>query len=381
MAITVFVIILLLSRFIVFSGQQPITQIDVNKQSLQDYGTKELIVTFYDKEQKEVATEALWYNLANIYSILVQWIGETPNDIRMFYTPSGTDMGESLQLLMIKVPKDGDNEAIFLLEEVDKTSMHGHLQIELNYGNKRVTNEFNVVNDTEEVVGYGNAEAPDAVDTIFSMVRSHYESRGFAVESLGLLEYSQTGAYVEAELSCEGSSQTMMKYLKLKLVNGVWIIEEAYDEVCYETFISKLQNSYYRIVDIGCEFPVLLVSEHIYEDRGMHASISCDVFYLIDGKVERVGNIASNGTAYPIVFDENGIYSVSGHEMRRFKINDKIGTLEMAEGIFETFDSYGNSTYTRKFGNDAEKITEKEYFDVIEKWGNATVVDFKAVKK
>ncbi len=38
------------------------------------------------------------------------------------------------------------------------------------------------------------------------------------------------------------------------------------------------------------------------------------------------------GTAYPIAYDETGIYAASGHDMQRFEI-EKSGSLRLAEGF------------------------------------------------
>lgn len=43
------------------------------------------------------------------------------------------------------------------------------------------------------------------------------------------------------------------------------------------------------------------------------------------------------GTAYPVAYDETGIYTASGHAMQRFEIS-KSGTLKLAKGIWEEFD-------------------------------------------
>lgn len=48
-------------------------------------------IQFYDSHQNIVETEAGWYNAAGIDSILVQWEGNTPNNIKMFCTPTGTE--------------------------------------------------------------------------------------------------------------------------------------------------------------------------------------------------------------------------------------------------------------------------------------------------
>ena len=79
------------------------------------------------------------------------------------------------------------------------------------------------------------------------------------------------------------------------------------------------------------------------------------------------------GTAYPIAYDETGIYAASGHDMQRFEIK-KSGSLRLAEGIYEQFDESGNAAYTMKKGEETDVITEEEYYAAFEKYSNATIV-------
>lgn len=51
--------------------------------------------------------EALWYNAAQIESILIQWDGGTPDTIKMFSIPSGTETAERTELLLTKAVSDG----------------------------------------------------------------------------------------------------------------------------------------------------------------------------------------------------------------------------------------------------------------------------------
>lgn len=106
-----------------------------------------LIVTFYDKEGEEVLPKSSWYNMAKVDHLLVQWTGKTPNTVRMFYTPSGTEMEEHIELLQTKAPQYGDCEIVLPMEDIDITDMLGHMEIELDYGDEKTTSMFNVVND------------------------------------------------------------------------------------------------------------------------------------------------------------------------------------------------------------------------------------------
>ena len=105
------------------------------------------------------------------------------------------------------------------------------------------------------------------------------------------------------------------------------------------------------------------------------AALLCDVYYLVGKEVKNIGTIESMGTAYPISYDETGIYAASGHDMQRFEV-EKSGTLMLAETINEQFDENGNATYTAKKENETKNISEEEYYDIFEKYSNATVVSF-----
>ena len=81
------------------------------------------------------------------------------------------------------------------------------------------------------------------------------------------------------------------------------------------------------------------------------------------------------GTAYPISYDETGIYAGSGHAMQRFEIEES-GALKLAESILEQSDESGNATYTMEKGDETKTITEEEYYTTFEKYSDATIVSF-----
>ena len=143
-----------------------------------------------------------------------------------------------------------------------------------------------------------------------------------------------------------------------------------------ETVGGLEDNELFAIIDTNSSLPVLLVTSQVYNDGlGNQAALNCDVYYLIDKEVKNIGTIESMGTAYPIAYDETGIYAASGHDMQRFEI-EKSGSLRLAEGIYEQFDESGNAAYTMKKGEETDVITEEEYYAAFEKYSNATIVNF-----
>lgn len=105
-------------------------------------------VTFYDKNQEFVEDEALWYNAANIESILVQWEGGVPNSIQVFATPSGTETLDETKLLLTKVIKDGDNVELLDADALKAGYMlHVYVQLDFGNGNIVVSDLYNIFYD------------------------------------------------------------------------------------------------------------------------------------------------------------------------------------------------------------------------------------------
>ena len=149
------------------------------------------------------------------------------------------------------------------------------------------------------------------------------------------------------------------------------------DNDVYEEIIGGLEdNELFAMIDTNAPLPVLLVTSQVFDDgTGKQASIACDVYYPIDKEVKNIGTVESMGTAYPISYDETGIYAASNHGMQRFEV-DKSGAIKLAEGIYEQFDENGNAAYIMEKENETKTISEEEYYDAFEKYNNAVVVNF-----
>lgn len=186
------------------------------------YGETELTATFYDKEQNEVSAEALWYNLRDVDHILVEWTGVTPNTVRLFYTPAGTETGEQTQLLMTKGPLDGDSKIVLSLSELDKTALYGHFQIELAFGERKTTHDYNVFYHPDYETHSALPAHEDPVDAIFSTAEQYLEDKGFVVEEEALLEYTWTDAVTEMLVSKDGVVEEAARKLILELHEDTW---------------------------------------------------------------------------------------------------------------------------------------------------------------
>lgn len=145
----------------------------------------------------------------------------------------------------------------------------------------------------------------------------------------------------------------------------------------YEETIGGLEdNELFVIIDTNAPLPVLLVTSQVYDDgTGKQAALTCDVYYPVDKEVKNIGTIESMGTAYPVSYDETGIYAASGHGMQRFEV-EQSGTLKLAEGIYEQFNENGDAAYTMEKENETKIISEEEYYAAFEKYSYATVVGF-----
>lgn len=91
--------------------------------------------------------EALWYNAAQIESILIQWDDGTPDNIKMFSTPSGSETTELTELLLTKIIRDGDS-AELLSADALKGCFQSHVFFELDFsGTVVVSDSYNVFFD------------------------------------------------------------------------------------------------------------------------------------------------------------------------------------------------------------------------------------------
>lgn len=151
-------------------------------------------------------------------------------------------------------------------------------------------------------------------------------------------------------------------------------------EADYASVLSGLsEDQFYAYADLeGNDLPVLLVSDGKYTyEEGIEASIACEVYYIWDGKAERIGKIESAGTAYPVCYDKEGIYAAGGHFVRKYVIDHEKRQLVPAEYAEELFQENGDAVYTY-YDRQVEKQAEDDSYlnGMREKYEEASVVDF-----
>ena len=154
--------------------------------------------------------------------------------------------------------------------------------------------------------------------------------------------------------------------------------KENINENLYGAAIANLaDDELFAIIDTNAKNPVLLATNMTYSDEVNEVAIFCDVYYSTGDSAKNIGQLESYGTAYPISYDDTGIYAGGGHELERYVIADQAGTLKLAWGVYVTYDENGNAAYTRVTDGVTEAISEEEYLEAWEKYENSTVVSFK----
>ncbi|MCM1027495.1 MAG: helix-turn-helix domain-containing protein [Roseburia sp.] len=108
-------------------------------------GTPEFqCIRFYDSNMQEVEAEAAWYNAAQIACIYVQWKGDTPDTVKIFSTPSGSDLLKETELLLTQIMLHDENFLLLSAEPLKNISQ-GHIFLGLDYGDNVVISEtFNL---------------------------------------------------------------------------------------------------------------------------------------------------------------------------------------------------------------------------------------------
>lgn len=88
--------------------------------------------------------------------------------------------------------------------------------------------------------------------------------------------------------------------------------------------------------------------------------------------------IGSAGTAYPIRYDDEGIYAAGGHFVAKYSLNVSDQQMVLSEYATENFDSNGNVSYIYFNLESGEIHSEEDAYlkQLLEQYGNAQVLDF-----
>ena len=142
------------------------------------------------------------------------------------------------------------------------------------------------------------------------------------------------------------------------------------------------QNGFsYTFVDIGAQYPVMLTADETFTYKSaesLQTCMQCDIYYLKGNEVHILGSLSSLGTAYPIAFDETGLYEAGPRGVREWTIRTEEGSPElvMAQDAYVSYDENGNPFYScEKYGEPLE-ISESDYHQLFGKYQSASAVHF-----
>lgn len=149
----------------------------------------------------------------------------------------------------------------------------------------------------------------------------------------------------------------------------------------YNDILSGLsEDQYYAYAELeGLTYPVLLVTDGVFEfDQETQASFFCDVYYIKSDEPILLGTVQSEGTAYPVSYDKEGIYTAGHHYTAKYNINETTCALMTVEYALEEFtESAENGIYFYTVNGVTEQVADRTKLDALfEKYENAPVVNF-----
>lgn len=162
---------------------------------------------------------------------------------------------------------------------------------------------------------------------------------------------------------------------------------ESYDEV-----ISLLQpgEAYAYGEVMGHDGKVLIIAPSAYDNLdGNMVSIDASFYADNNGKVTNIGNVYSDGTAYPVRLDGGIIYTAGNHRYEEDAVAPETGGIMVIKYIVQSFDEDGNSSYTgfiresNSFEAPESEVSisnDDEFYSYFPELGEKTVVNFTVVK-
>ena len=141
-----------------------------------------------------------------------------------------------------------------------------------------------------------------------------------------------------------------------------------YDFDSYDEVISLLEKDEgYAYVELtGYKGEILLITDYVYDNMdGNMASIQANVYADYDGVVTNIGNVFTQGTAYPIACENGLLYLCGSHTYESDWISSENHSIMVKDYIYEDYDSDGNVSYagfmreTPDYDNDKEVDDEE----------------------
>ncbi|MDE7477636.1 MAG: M56 family metallopeptidase [Lachnospiraceae bacterium] len=160
-------------------------------------------------------------------------------------------------------------------------------------------------------------------------------------------------------------------------------MEEAYSilKEAGFTYVCQIPEEYWAgiegIKDGKKAYPIILGTDSVFDNRdGNMATIFATIYCLTEDGLKDIGIYSSGGTAYPLSYDESGIYLNNNHRGNRCIINTKTWELEIAEGVEVVYDSNGDETYYYMSEDEVQDSNEDQFIAFFSQHQDAIVMNF-----
>ncbi len=169
-----------------------------------------------------------------------------------------------------------------------------------------------------------------------------------------------------------------------EVIDDTDVDEDDHDYVP-STTVSKLEGQitddtltvdspYYAVIMLEDGVELVLTTDEVYDDNGENHAINSSVYIVNNGELVHQYDLEAGGTAYPISFDDEGIYVGGGHWLDYYEIEN--GKLVLDTSVHVEYDSDGNETYTATEGGIEEDEPEQEWEELWNQFMNSTPVAF-----
>lgn len=154
------------------------------------------------------------------------------------------------------------------------------------------------------------------------------------------------------------------------------------DEFSFLENVSYFENGFsYTFADIGNLYPVMLVTGETFTyemAEPIQACMQCNVYYFDGSDVRLLDSLSSLGTAYPIAFDETGLYEAGPKGVRRLSIRMEGKYLELVvvEAAYVSYDEDGNCSYFGEKSGEPVEISANDYQQLFAKYQAASIAQF-----
>lgn len=155
-----------------------------------------------------------------------------------------------------------------------------------------------------------------------------------------------------------------------------------HDEFSFLENVSYFENGFsYTFADIGAQYPVMLVTGETFTyemTEPIQACMQCNVYYFDGSDVRLFGSLNSLGTAYPIAFDETGLYEAGSKGVRKWtiKMEEDSPELVATEAAYVSCDEDGTFSYSGEKDGEIVEISASDYQRLSSNYQTASAVRF-----